>query len=360
MTKPDLFVLGPGQDDNIGDVVLRREYLDRLRAMGRLHIFVGLASADFVDGLRLSDSDVVYPSLRQWHTAAWRALVRGQIWFIDKPGELGIDRQTFRRQLQLLPLVIGVRLRNGQVLRLGQAMRAVNPKYLRVLRPQFRLSTMVRWRDTTTTSAFGLGTIGPDWAFGWNKTDQAALNVDRADIVVTYRGDREPPSQAILDSITTLARDGSRRVVVVTQVRRDAERSAYLASRLHAELVPWPAERSLADHEEALRDIYRNSALVVSDRLHALIVGMTEGAVPLCITDRGEPKVDRHLAAVGFNGSTVCVKDTSATLVEVIEQQIGRRAEAIAATRAARGYLDEVTTQLATLASPQRTGDHVR
>jgi Polysaccharide pyruvyl transferase len=358
-TMPELFVLGTGQDDNVGDVVLRREYFDRLRSVGHLHIFMGLASADFLDGLRLRDSDTVYTSYRQWHAAAWRALFRGTVWYVDKPGQLQLDRQTFRHQLKLLPLIVGIRLRKGQVLRLGLAMRALEPKYLRYLRPLFRLSTLIRWRDTSTSSAFNFGATGPDWAFGWDKTKQDTLDAERADIVVTYRGDRDPPSERILDLISAMARDGSRRVLVVSQVRRDAERSSYLAHRLNAELVPWPAERSLADHEEALRDVYRKSVLVISDRLHALIVGMTEGAVPLCITDRGEPKVERHLDAAGFNGSTVCVKDTSRPLAEVVEQHIGRRAEAVAATRAALGCLDDLTAQLAILASAGRPGGHV-
>lgn len=353
---PELFVLGTGQEDNIGDSVLRREYFDRLREIGCLHIYLGPTSTDFLESLRLHDSDIVYESLRQWHSVAWRTLVRRRVWFVDKPGELGLDRRTFRRQLKLLPLVLGVRFRRGQVLRLGLAMRAVNPVYLKYLRPMFRLSTMVRWRDTSTSSVFRFGASAPDWAFGWDESEPDALGANRSDIVVTYREDRALPSDMILDSLVELARDGKRRVVVVTQVRRDAARSADLASRLDAELVPWPAERTLADHEEILRELYRKSALVVSDRLHALIVGMTEGAVPLCITDSGEPKVGRHFDAVGFKGSTLCTKDNSAPLSEAIEHQIGRRAEAVAATHAARTALDDLTAQLAALASTQRSG----
>src|SRR3954451_19971250 len=105
---PELFVLASGQDDNIGDVVLRREYFDRLRQIGRLHLFVGQASADFLDALRLQDSDVVYARLRQWHSAAWGSLIRGRVWFVEKPGELQLDSRTTRRQLKLLPLVLGV------------------------------------------------------------------------------------------------------------------------------------------------------------------------------------------------------------------------------------------------------------
>jgi hypothetical protein len=355
--RPDLFVLATGQDDNLGDVVLRREYFDRLRALGDLHLFVGNASADFIDGLRLHEADEVYVTLRQWHSVAWRALFRGRVWFVDKPGELQLDRGTFRRHLKLLPLIVGIRLRNGQVLRLGMAMRAPNPLYLRRLRPLFRLSTMILWRDTATRNAFRFGAVGPDWAFRWDDSEQDALDVDRTDIAISYRGDREPPSEAILTSLDALARDGARRLVVVTQVRRDEARSSDLASRLGAELITWPAARTSVEQEAVLRKVYRNSAAVVSDRLHALIVGMTEGAVPLCITDEGESKVGRHFDAVGFERSTVDLTDATAPLTEVIERQIGRRAEALQALREAQARLDGVSAQLAAFAPVRQDGD---
>ncbi|WP_193046300.1 polysaccharide pyruvyl transferase family protein [Mycolicibacterium baixiangningiae] len=348
---PALFVLGSGQDDNVGDVVLRREYFDRLRRFGRLHIYLGPASDDFLKSLALQESDVIYGDLRKWHSAAWGALFRGPVWFVDKPGELLVDGRSFRRNVKFLPLILGVRARRGQVLRLGVAMRAENQSYVKILRPLFRLSTCVRWRDTDSRTAFGFGEVGPDWAFGWESAARDVSDVTGGDIAVTYRADREPPSDTIIDSIRALARAGSRRVVVVTQVRRDAERSADLASRLGGELIPWPAERSLAEHENVLREVYRNSAMVISDRLHALIVGMTEGAVPACVTDHRDAKVGRHLDAVGFHRSTIAVGDTSpAALTDNLAQHLLRRKEALTAVRAALDYLDNLTEQFAALA----------
>ncbi|WP_157575877.1 polysaccharide pyruvyl transferase family protein [Mycobacterium sp. GA-2829] len=349
---PALFVLGSGQDDNVGDVVLRREYFDRLRRFGRLHIYLGPASDDFLKSLALQEADVIYDELRRWHSAAWGALSRGPVWFVDKPGELLVDGRSFRRNVKFLPLILGVRARKGQVLRLGVAMRAENQLYVKILRPLFRLSTCVRWRDTESRTAFGFGEVSPDWAFGWESPARDVSNTSGGDIAVTYRADREPPSDAIIDSIRALAHAGSRRMVVVTQVRRDAERSADLASRLGGELIPWPAERSLAEHECVLREVYRNSAMVISDRLHALIVGMTEGAVPVCVTDRRDAKVGRHLDAVGYHRSTTTVGDTtSAALTEDLAQHLSRRDEALTAVHAALNDLDNLTQQLAARAS---------
>ncbi|WP_197382504.1 hypothetical protein [Mycolicibacterium mengxianglii] len=344
---PELFVLATGQDDNIGDVILRREYLDRLRPIGHLNIFVGSSSEDFLDGLRLHASDTTYTDFADWHSDAWRALVRNRIWLVDKPGELQLDVGTLRRQLRLLPLVTATRLTRGQVLRLGIAMRAANTLYLTLLRPLYLLSSMIGWRDTATGPAFGFGEVEPDWAFGWTGSDPEGHELDRPHIVVSYRADREPPSDSILDAIVSAAISGGRRVLVVTQVRRDAERSHQLAARLGAELVSWPEERSSVEHEKILRNIYRTSAVVISNRLHALIVAMTEGAVPLCITEGGEPKINRHLEAAGYNASTICLNDTtSLPLAELIKEQIERRVEALDASRTALRRLDALSERL--------------
>jgi hypothetical protein len=271
-----------------------------------------------------------------------------------------LNRTTLVWELLLLPLAVAVRLRRGQVLRLGLAARSPRPGwYARCLRPLLRLSTVVRWRDTATGPVFGFGTAGPDWAFGWSGTDKDTLEAERADIVVSYRADRDPPSEAVLGALREVARDEGRRLVVVSHVRGDASRSADVAARLGAVLVPWPGERSLAEHEEVLRGIYRTSALVVSDRLHAVVLGMTEGAVPCCVTDRGETKIERHLDAVGFTGSTACAAAPSGPQA-FLRHQLGRRMEALAATRASLDQLDDLTDRLAALSSPPRERGRVR
>lgn len=353
----ELFVLATGQDDNLGDVVLRREFFDRLRAVGNLNVFVGESSGDFIDGLCLKDTDTVYRSLRQWHSAAWRSLTSAQVWYVDKPGELQLDSRTLRRQVKLLPLLLVIRLSGGQVLRLGMAMRAGNRLPLRALRVLFRLSTMVCWRDTLSSKAFGYGVVGPDWAFRRDCAPQPIAS-ERSYIAITYRGDREKPSAQILDALRAMSRDRNWRLVVVTQVRRDSARSLELASHLGAELAPWPEERSVAEQEAVLRDIYRRSALVVSDRLHALIIGMAEGAVPLCITDTGEPKVGRHFDAIGFASSTANLHEAGGTLAELMELQILRRDEALQALEAAQARLDGVSAELLSLSIESRDGNY--
>ena len=115
--------------------------------------------------------------------------------------------------------------------------------------------------------------------------------------------------------------------------------------------MPWPEDRSLTDHETVLRAIYRKSALVVSDRLHALIIGMTEGAVPACVTDAGEAKIERHFEAIGFERTTFSLNESQGSVVQALAEQIGRYDEASRANNDALKNLDSLTARMAKMAS---------
>ena len=57
-----IFAVGRGQYENVGDIILRRQLLDWLRPVGRLHVYVGQSPDGYDQGLGLRDGDVVYRS----------------------------------------------------------------------------------------------------------------------------------------------------------------------------------------------------------------------------------------------------------------------------------------------------------
>lgn len=81
-------------------------------------------------------------------------------------------------------------------------------------------------------------------------------------------------------------------------MRRDGQRAAELAAGLGADLLDWPATESLRSREARLRHYYRDSLAVISDRAHALIIGMTEGAVPIGVTTSSPEKIRRLFGVV--------------------------------------------------------------
>nr|WP_280759840.1 hypothetical protein [Prescottella agglutinans] len=87
--------------------------------------------------------------------------------------------------------------------------------------------------------------------------------------------------------------------IVVVQVRRDSLRARAIADRLHCSVVDWTGETHHVQ-EQRLRNVYRQSEAVVSDRLHVLIMALTEGAIPLGLMEHEDTKIGRHFRAAGF------------------------------------------------------------
>lgn len=338
-----IFVLGSGQEDNIGDVVLRRTMFDELRKRGTLHVFLGPASAEFVAALALSPEDVVYHEKPAWRSALWRSIRRGRgTWFVDKPGELILGRRYLLAQLRMVPASIAIRLQRGKVLRLGLGQRRPVPGLTPVYRWLFGLSNVVAWRDADTYATFRLGEVMPDWGFA----ERGSTEVDgRNLLVLSYRSDKPSLTPTLISAVKDAARSHGLQIAVVTQVGRDSSRSRELAEKLDAELVDWPEGRSHDEQEQLLRSVYRRSALVLSDRLHVLIVAMTEGAVPLALSLGPNYKIGRHFDAIGYADVSAPVNDGEAASVSTaIASALDRAPEARRLLAAAVGRIDDVVT----------------
>jgi len=305
-----VFVRGTGQEDNIGDVVLRRALFDRLRQAGELHIYLADASTDFIASLELGPRDEVYRDMRTWKIALLRSLVRRSTWFVDKPGEVLLTSDIYKGQRSLLPLLIAVRLRGGRVLRLGVGQRSPNPDMTPSFRRLYRISNAVLWRDSQSASDFGIGNVMPDW--GFEAPRALPVETKRDLLVVSYRGDRPELSQTTLDRIRAFAVEHALEIVAVTQVQRDGDRSDELARALGGVAEPWPLDKSHAEQERDLRNIYRRTAMVLSDRLHVLIVAATEGAVPVNLVEVPDIKVARHFDVIGYRSITVAASGDGA------------------------------------------------
>ncbi len=154
------------------------------------------------------------------------------------------------------------------------------------------------------------------------------------------RGDRPAPSDAFIRSVRDVSNELGLRPVVVNQVVRDLARSRELATSLDAEfLEPWEGGPH-AEFEARIRDVYARSAVVVSDRLHALVLGFTEGAVPVGATQGSSEKLDRTFAGAGIADvsfdATVLSRDAMVGRMHAI---IARRDELLAARASAREQL---------------------
>ncbi len=147
-------------------------------------------------------------------------------------------------------------------------------------------------------------------------------------LVVSYRGDRQPLSEGTAAAIRTFAERNGLTVTVITQVARDSQRSKELHHDLGGDLLDWEVVAGHAAQEDRLREIYLETAVALSDRLHVLIVAATEGAVPVNLVAEPDAKVGRHFDAIGYTDMTVASEAKSTDqLVDALESQAARSAE---------------------------------
>lgn len=344
----EIFTNVTGQDDNIGDIVLRRRMLEALRPVGRLHLLVGGAEETYLDPL-VHLTDVLYRTENEWRRAMHLSAKRSSTIFALKPGELSRARKRLAKDLfaSLIPFPTGGS--KGPIrLALGMASRtSLTPLQALPWRLYLRAFSLVAWRDVRTHRQVGIGEVMPDWAFG-EGSDEPATAQARDTLVVSLRVDRPLPAPEWFAAIRTIAARRGLSVVAVCQVARDLGRTQQLAEALGGTVGPWYAD-DYARTERELRALYAHAALAVSDRLHVLVVAATEGCVPLCLLDRQEQKIERHFDAVGYPGSTQVMTPGATDTADKLEAQLARGPEIAEACRRARASIGAMEQRIAAL-----------
>lgn len=357
--RREVFAVGRGQYENIGDIILRRPLLNWAREAGRLHVYVGNSPDGYDEGLGLRDADVVYRSFREWYTALLKSAWHGTASSIYKPGEIQLTLVGMKEHLAMLPAAALVRLRGGSVSRVGVGARNFAWLPRAIMWPSNALSSYTRWRDDRTAAYLGFGPSMPDLGFAEGMSDaELATSIDdthRDVLVVSMRDDvevapRPYPHAEWLEGIRTFAQRENLAVWVVTQVSVDNDRSRRLARDLDAELLEWAELGDHAAQEARLRALYRRTRIAVSDRLHVIIAAFTEGAAPAGLQLDDADKVSRHFATIGVDGVAInTTGKTAVELAEALERIVAARSGNLQQLIAARRRLDAVRRELTEL-----------
>ncbi|WP_285240464.1 hypothetical protein [Pseudarthrobacter sp. MEB009] len=154
------------------------------------------------------------------------------------------------------------------------------------------------------------------------------------------------PSADWIKWVRGLATQHSLRPTIVVQVSRDNERALELAEALSADIVAWNQE----DHsvqEDAARNLYSKTAVVVGDRLHGLIVAATEGAVPLGWIPSSKGKIQRHFRVVNLDWVGKFEGAPATDLPPIDQAKLSQlRLDLSSAVEAARHELQATTAEL--------------
>ena len=299
-----IFVSAKGQEDNVGDSLLRRGYLDSLRRAGSLHVLVSHDDG-YNTGLGLIPDDVQYRSRDTWRRAAMAGTLRGDMAFALNAGEATLDPNYARYCARLAGLAMVGKVRGVKFAIAGSGFRPGVSAAPRAVRAMARVSDFVAWRDEESRSAAGCGSVAPDWAFGSGKPSGALIAPERAGgrdlLAVSVRAAGPQLEYQRGQQIKDLARRAGLDPVVVVQVARDNE-AAQAVARAHGFRCHSWREGAHLHRESDVRALYARSRVVVSNRVHALIIGLTEGAAPLAPSEMGVEKVERIFRAAGIDG----------------------------------------------------------
>lgn len=350
----DVLVSGQGQADNIGDSVLRRGLLEALRPHGPLHVNITDLPEAYVTGLGLRPGDHAIRTRGEWQRLIARSSWDGCLYAFNS-GEAQLTKGYAAAYLRLLPLLWLNRLRGGAAVHLGFGLRAPDRTWAAPIRTALRVCHTVTWRDVESRRWARLGTTQPDWAYWFARPDAADVpDAPRDTLALSLRFDRPEPSQVWLDVVSGVARDLGLRILAVPQVERDIPRARAVATHLGGDVLEWDGSDH-AVNEARVREAYRSSRLVVSDRLHALIMGHTEGAVPVGFGTASVGKLERTLATVGVRDVTFTQDEVDiATGVARVHAILGREAQILPCAGAARERLLAVATRIGTAAVDPR------
>lgn len=316
-----------GQSDNIGDSILRRGQLRTFQDIDgvQLHVHVGRKdpepnAEDYLTGIGLDGSEKQYDTAAVWLLRALGSAAAARTILVMPTGEIMMP-ERFRRYWGWWTLlgVLGPKVRGGAAVQIGAGVRMATVGKrgdgTRVVREEVEVPPLERiarrnmpvvaWRDANTRNSFQVGDVAPDWAFGEGPDPAGGLGPApsaRKVLAVTMRADRDVLTEDKIALIREIADMHGLRIQVYSQVRRDRETMEKLAEILHPGT---PAivmrDESHGEWEALVRNLYRDSAIVVSDRLHALIIAATEGAIPLALSNWTTEKAVRMLKPGGFD-----------------------------------------------------------
>ncbi|WP_246306502.1 polysaccharide pyruvyl transferase family protein [Herbiconiux flava] len=336
-----------GQDDNVGDTVLRREYANVLRQRGPVVAHVGDASDSYISGLGLKAGEHVHRRFLPWVRELRRASKEGPVTVAINSGEFALSRLYALMALPLLPTLRTVHRRGGKVVWLGAAVPYKGRWWLDwVFTDLFANVDLVKWRDNASAQVFEVAPWMPDWAFAAVPGGQ---DRERTTLGVSLRFDRPYPSAEWLTAVRDLSQRLGLDVVAVAQVQRDSDCARQLAADLGGRAVVFDGG-SHVEQERIVRDEYRSMQVMLSDRLHGLIMSATEGVVPLAWCEAATEKIDRHLSPVGLGFATVPPGELLTSMSGLDRATVATLAETTRSSiSAASAELSLVRSEVATL-----------
>ena len=296
------------QFENVGDALINRELIRLASAHGQAVVDVSRCPTEFQRTLALDGLPgvrVVHSTRRLFRDLIGARLAGHVAYYFLSPGGYFGDIHGLRKvsawlnTLVLCALyIIGVR-----ICQVGVSYERLGPGYLRLLRARARIMHRHLVRDEDSfklLSRVGVRVDGtmPDLSVSAARGSTAAGPCPGHALALSFRVDQdEGQSEAIKRVVVMLDEELSADLPfkVVVQVKRDLSFARELVNDLaKAGNRPVSLIDCSDDIDRCIRE-YADCHIVLSNRLHALLIGAIAGVVPVAVT---LPNVNGKIAAL--------------------------------------------------------------
>jgi polysaccharide pyruvyl transferase WcaK-like protein len=297
------------QFENLGDCIINEMVIRELAKHAHVKVIQSRAPTWLLNRLAAVPGVETFSSKPRWFSDLFRRLaLRKPVWFAFKPGHyLNSSRlRSLAYSTALIAFCGAFRLQGGQVIRCGVSLDRFSPLQSRLQSMLGRLHTNYGVRDQASLDyarSLGVTTASytPDMAFlleahmgsgpssvslSTNGSQQPLQAQARRNLSLSFRKQGAMQGAAQLNELTVAIQNASHeqqlKPVVVEQVTFDRELANLLADKLGCSVIRF--EQS----ETSVRSIFQNyaaSRVVVSNRLHSLLFGWTEGAIPIPVVE---------------------------------------------------------------------------
>ncbi|QAY60607.1 polysaccharide pyruvyl transferase family protein [Microbacterium protaetiae] len=341
------FVSLTGPEWNIGDALIRRGTLDWARdSSSDLVVYAGAAPDVWLRQLGVPDDAIVLRSKRSVPKWLWMLVTAPpRPVLIFEAGEVPLDRGNGLRELVFFVETLIVRIKRGIVVRPPRGIRApTNPARWLHARAA-RLSQIALWRDDASAAVVGGGRVAPDIGFAAGVRTGRPW-VERSELIVSLRGARPMPGDAWVQAVRAAAAAEGLLIRTVVQVREDEPRARELSDALGGVFEPWGATDPVTQ-ETLLRERYDGARLVISDRMHVLVLAALSGAVPAELVPHPTHKITDAFATVGLNDISLDAATSDPDrMQQFLREQLGRTAEVTERMRDADQTLSDLEAEV--------------
>ena len=343
-----ILVSAVGQYDNVGDTVLRRGFLDHLRTIAPLRVYVGDKPDDYISGLGLHPDDVAGA---RFEGVAQRRLQAAASWAAASTPSTPARPRCRRPSPSATSNSPRCWPSTGcaAASRCSSAWACGNRRRGGI--PSPRCCGSATWCRGATHAAAASWASARSPPTGRSRSDpptscSSTPTRPRPRLAIAFRqglshAARDKPSRrvgrhgALASPASWVSSPSSSRRSSATARWRSSWRNGSAARPCSGSTTTTPARRSACAPSTA------TARIVLSDRLHAVVIAATEGAVPIALSTGPMDKVTRTLEGADIPRTSVPrdLADRDAALA-VIRDALARRPAIMAAVSTARTRLD--------------------